>query len=112
MDSFARLREMVHEMTGVPEEQITPESTADQLHLDSLDMTELVLSVEEELGKAPVRIPFFQALDHVRHVVDIPLLQLGEIIPVALVPVIALLAGLALEVFQHPFALLFPNDGT
>ena len=35
-------------MTGVPEEQITPESTADQLHLDSLDMTELVLSVEEE----------------------------------------------------------------
>ena len=48
MDSFARLREMVHEMTGVPEEQITPESTADQLHLDSLDMTELVLSVEEE----------------------------------------------------------------
>ena len=26
MDSFARLREMVHEMTGVPEEQITPES--------------------------------------------------------------------------------------
>lgn len=39
---------MVHEMTGVPEEQITPESTADQLHLDSLDMTELVLSVEEE----------------------------------------------------------------
>ena len=48
MDSFARLLEMVHEMTGVPEEQITPESTADQLHLDSLDMTELVLSVEEE----------------------------------------------------------------
>ena len=48
MDSFARLREMVHEMTGVPEEQITPESTAAQLHLDSLDMTELVLSVEEE----------------------------------------------------------------
>ena len=48
MDSFARLREMVHDMTGVPEEQITPESTADQLHLDSLDMTELVLSVEEE----------------------------------------------------------------
>ena len=43
MDSFARLREMVHEMTGVPEEQITPESTADQLHLDSLDMTELVI---------------------------------------------------------------------
>lgn len=48
MEEFARLREMVHEITGVPEELITPESTADQLHLDSLDMTELVMSVEEE----------------------------------------------------------------
>lgn len=48
MEQFARLRELVHHISGVPQEMITPESTADQLRLDSLDMTELVLSVEEE----------------------------------------------------------------
>ena len=48
MKEFARLREMVHDISGVPQELITPESTADQLKLDSLDMAELMLSVEEE----------------------------------------------------------------
>ncbi|NCB30939.1 MAG: acyl carrier protein [Clostridia bacterium] len=48
MEEFARLREMVHDISGVPEELITPESTTAQLRLDSLDITELVLSVEEE----------------------------------------------------------------
>ncbi len=48
MEGFARLREMVHDISGVPQELITPESTADQLKLDSLDMAELMLSVEEE----------------------------------------------------------------
>ncbi len=48
MKEFARLREMVHDISGVPQELITPESTADQLNLDLLDMAELMLSVEEE----------------------------------------------------------------
>lgn len=48
MNEFARLREMVHDISGVPKELITPESTADQLRLDQLDITELVLCVEEE----------------------------------------------------------------
>ena len=48
MEGFARLREMVHDISGVPQELITPESTADQLNLDLLDMAELMLSVEEE----------------------------------------------------------------
>ena len=48
MKEFARLREMVHDISGVPEELITPESTADQLRLGSLDITELVMCVEEE----------------------------------------------------------------
>ncbi len=48
MKEFARLREMVHDISGVPQELITPESTADQLKLDLLDMAELMLSVEEE----------------------------------------------------------------
>lgn len=48
MKEFARLCEMVHDISGVPEHLITPESTADQLLLDSLDITELVMCVEEE----------------------------------------------------------------
>lgn len=48
MDSFERVRTIIHETTGIPEELITPESTAAQLNIDSLDMTELLLNVEEE----------------------------------------------------------------
>ncbi len=48
MDSFEKLRAIIHGITGVPEELITPESTAAQLNLDSLDMTELIMNVEEE----------------------------------------------------------------
>lgn len=48
MKEFARLREMVHDISGVPQDLITPESTADQMLLDSLDITELVMCVEEE----------------------------------------------------------------
>ncbi|MEN6470439.1 MAG: phosphopantetheine-binding protein [Clostridiaceae bacterium] len=48
MDSFERVRAIIHETTGIPEELITPESTAAQLNIDSLDMTELLLNVEEE----------------------------------------------------------------
>ncbi|MCE5236610.1 MAG: phosphopantetheine-binding protein [Eubacteriales bacterium] len=48
MDSFERVRAIIRETTGIPEELITPESTAAQLNIDSLDMTELLLNVEEE----------------------------------------------------------------
>ncbi len=48
MDQFSRVRQLVHDVSGVPEEQITLDSTADQLHLDSLDLAELVMNVEEE----------------------------------------------------------------
>ncbi|MDR0840629.1 MAG: phosphopantetheine-binding protein [Christensenellaceae bacterium] len=47
MDDFSRLRELVHDITGVPTELITPESTAEQLNMDMLDITELVMDIEE-----------------------------------------------------------------
>jgi len=50
MHNFKRICELVHEIAGVPEEIVTPNSTADQLNLDSLDITELILSVEDEFG--------------------------------------------------------------
>ena len=48
MQELERIRELVHEIAGVPGEQVTPESTVDSLNLDSLDVTELILSVEDE----------------------------------------------------------------
>ena len=45
MQELERIRELVHEIAGVPGEQVTPEST-----VDSLDVTELILSVEDEFG--------------------------------------------------------------
>lgn len=50
MQELERIRELVHEIAGVPGEQVTPESTVDSLNLDSLDMTELILNVEDEFG--------------------------------------------------------------
>ena len=50
MQELERIRELVHEIAGVPGEQVTPESTVDSLNLDSLDVTELILSVEDEYG--------------------------------------------------------------
>ncbi len=48
MDNFEKIRAIIHQTTGIPEELITPESTAAQLNIGSLDMTELLLNVEEE----------------------------------------------------------------
>ena len=48
MDVYAFLRRAVHELVGIPEEDITPESTAEELKLDSFDVEELLIDVENE----------------------------------------------------------------
>lgn len=50
MQKFQRVREIIHEVTGLPEDIVTPSSTAANLELDSLDITEIILSVEDEFG--------------------------------------------------------------
>lgn len=45
---FARICSFIHELVGIPVDSITPESTPAQLHMDSLDMQELVLELEDE----------------------------------------------------------------
>ena len=40
----------MQELERIRGEQVTPESTVDSLNLDSLDVTELILSVEDEFG--------------------------------------------------------------
>jgi len=48
--SFDRIRDIVHDITGVPKTEITADSTAAQLYMDSLDLCEIVMSVEEEFA--------------------------------------------------------------
>ena len=48
MQSFERVRAIVHEVTGVPSELIMADSTAAQLEMDSLDICEIVMCIEEE----------------------------------------------------------------
>ncbi|MBR3382413.1 MAG: acyl carrier protein [Clostridia bacterium] len=48
MAVFEFLRKAVHELVGVPEEEIRPESTKEELKLDSFDVEELVIDVEKE----------------------------------------------------------------
>lgn len=48
MQTFETVRRLVQEMKDVPDASITPESTPQQLHLDALDLAELIMAVEEE----------------------------------------------------------------
>lgn len=48
MDIFDYLRKAVNRLVGVPVEEISPESTLDELKLDPFDTEELVLDAEKE----------------------------------------------------------------
>ena len=47
---FERVSALLVDKFGVPEEDITPEATFEDLDLDSLDLVEFSLACEEELG--------------------------------------------------------------
>lgn len=48
MQTFNRIREIIREIGGMSEQEIRGESRLEQLHLDSLDMAEMIMNVEEE----------------------------------------------------------------
>ena len=49
--TYDRLKKIVVEQLGVDEEQVTPEASfVDDLNVDSLDLVELIMSLEEEFG--------------------------------------------------------------
>lgn len=50
MQSFSRIQEIIHDVSGIPLDSILIDSTADQLNLHDLDMEEVVLEVEEILN--------------------------------------------------------------
>src|ERR1700736_3007284 len=48
---YDRLKGIVTEQLGVDEEEVTPEASfVDDLNADSLDLVELIMSLEEEYG--------------------------------------------------------------
>jgi acyl carrier protein len=50
-EMVARLRKIVAEQLGVEESQVVPSASfADDLKADSLDLVELIMSLEEEFG--------------------------------------------------------------
>ncbi|MBT9148798.1 MAG: acyl carrier protein [Dehalococcoidia bacterium] len=72
---FERVKRIVVEQLGVEEKEVIPEASfTDDLNADSLDLVELVMAFEEELGgdSGPVEIPDEDAekLLTVRDVID------------------------------------------
>jgi acyl carrier protein len=50
-DTYERLKKIVVEQLGVEEDQVTPEASfVEDLNADSLDLVELIMSLEEEFG--------------------------------------------------------------
>ena len=49
--TYERLKKIVVEQLGVDETEVTPEASfVDDLNADSLDLVELIMSLEEEFG--------------------------------------------------------------
>jgi acyl carrier protein len=49
--TFDRLKKLIVEQLGVDEEEVTPEASfVEDLNADSLDLVELIMSLEEEFG--------------------------------------------------------------
>ncbi|MBF6604420.1 MAG: acyl carrier protein [Chloroflexi bacterium] len=50
-DTYERLKKIVVEQLGVDEDEVKPEASfVDDLNADSLDLVELIMSLEEEFG--------------------------------------------------------------
>ena len=50
-ETYERLKKIVVEQLGVDQDQVTPEASfVDDLNADSLDLVELIMSLEEEFG--------------------------------------------------------------
>jgi len=47
---FEKIKEIVVDQLGVEENEITMETTFEQLNADSLDIVELIMAFEEEFG--------------------------------------------------------------
>ncbi len=71
MQSFVRICEIIRELTGIPVESIKKESTARELSMDSLDMTEVILAVEEEFDVLVDDANIVESIGHIASIVDL-----------------------------------------
>lgn len=47
---YNRIRNYLSEQLDIPVEEMSRDTTFESLHLDSLDMVEMIMDMEEELG--------------------------------------------------------------
>ncbi len=64
------LRKVISKQANVPEDEVVPDATLDQLGVTSLDLVEIIMSIEDEYG---VEIPLDanQASQNIKTVGDI-----------------------------------------
>lgn len=67
MDVFDKLREIISQSTDVNEENISPETTLDELGLDSIDLVDLIMTVEDAFS---VSVPD-EEFENIKSVSDI-----------------------------------------
>ncbi|MBE6989033.1 MAG: acyl carrier protein [Ruminococcaceae bacterium] len=67
---FEKLRELICDITGADEDDVTLEATFDDLNLDSLDLVELVMAAEEEFD-VHVEDDALEGLETLGDVVDL-----------------------------------------
>ena len=69
MGIFEFLRKTAHELGGVPETEIRPESTTKELNLDMFDREELVIDAEKQYDVF-LNDPEFETLDDLAKIID------------------------------------------
>ncbi len=67
MDMFEKVRKVICEFKDLKEEEVTMDTEFEELGLDSLDMVELVMQIEEEMG---ITVEMNEDLKTVRDVVN------------------------------------------
>lgn len=67
METFEKLREIISQNTDVNEENISLETTLDELGLDSIDLVDLIMSVEEAFS---INVPD-EEFENIKSVFDI-----------------------------------------
>lgn len=70
MGVFEFLRKTAHDLGGVPEDRISPDSTTKDLNLDMFDREELVLDVEQQYDVF-LNDPDFETLGELAKLVDV-----------------------------------------
>lgn len=64
---FERLKNIISEQLGIPEGDITMETTIDELDIDSIDAVELIMNIEDEFD---IEIPD-EEMDNLKNIGDL-----------------------------------------